>query len=195
MIHADGSIVLAGLERLGDDEFYQFCAQNDNLRIERNADGTIIIMSPESPNAGKINAYINFCLFGWNLIHNQGTAFGADTGFTLPDKSMRSPDACWVSNVKMATVSAKDMQRFSHVCPEFIVEVLSASDSIKGMETKMEQWMANGALLGWMINPKAKNVRVYRAGKPSELLQGFDRSLSGEDVLPGFELDLRKIPK
>ena len=125
-----------------------------------------------------------------------GEIFGSNTGFTLPDGSMRSPDASWVSAAKwQALTDDQRKHQFSPVCPEFVIELKSGSDSLRDLQRKMtDVWLANGTQLAFLLDADAEISYVYRAGQAApETLEGFDRELSGEDVLPGFQLDLRLV--
>lgn len=187
-------IQLAGLGVLTDEEFFHFCAANNSLKIERQRDGSIHIMSPESPYSGRVNASIQRFLYNWSETNPTGIAFGADTGFTLPDGAVFSPDACWVSHERFSSVPANELQGFPHLCPDFVIEVASPSDSVKSLKKKMVRWRENGVRLGWLIVPVKRTAYVYQESGAIEEVKGFDKALKGGEILPGFELDLSQIP-
>lgn len=177
-----------------DDELFAFCAANKELRIERDEFGQLIIMSP----AGGITGNLNFrltAIFGQWAEENSHLGYGFDsaTGFRLADKSMRSPDVSWVKKEKWNALDLEEQEKFAPVCPDFVIELRSKSDSLSELKSKMEKWMKNGCLLGWLIDPWQKKVFVYKGNGERTELVGFDKKLSGENLLPGFELDLSRL--
>lgn len=193
MLHLPLNINFARTERLSDDEFYFFCRDNADLRIERQSDGTITIMSPESASSSSTGTLILYYLVGWNLHSAMGKVFGAAAGFTLPDSSVKSADVSWISNERLQHVPKEEMHKFPKVCPDFVVEVLSPSDSIKATERKMQKWIENGAQLGWLIDPVREIVKIYAAGKDMKTQKGFNKKLVAGDLMPTFELDLKAL--
>jgi len=187
------TITLRGLERMTEDEFFHFCRQNPDLRVERSCKGEIIIMSPTGSRTGMRNSEINRQLANWNMEHRLGYVFDSSTGYKLPSGSERSPDASWVSRQKWEALSAEEQDKFAPVCPEFVIELKSPSDLLQTLQDKMEVWMSNGCQLAWLIHPERETVFIYRADGSRDELHGFDRRVSGEDVLPGFELDLSAL--
>jgi Uma2 family endonuclease len=176
-----------------DDELFAFCAANKELRIERDENGQLIIMSP----AGGITGNLNFRLTGifaqWAEQNSHlGYGFDSATGFRLRDKSMRSPDVSWVSKEKWEKLALDDQEKFAPVCPDFVIELRSKSDSISQLKSKMEKWISNGCRLGWLIDPLNKKVYIYTPTSTDEL-SGFSSKLAGGNVLPGFELDLSRL--
>ncbi|OUJ74546.1 Uma2 family endonuclease [Hymenobacter crusticola] len=194
---SEHSLVLRGpyLEKMTDDEFFDFCQQHPELRIERTANHEILIMSPTGSHSGKRNARLNGQLYNWFMTCPQlGEVFDSSTGFTLPDSSVKSPDASWVAAEKWNSLTLEQQSRYAPLCPDFIVELASDSDDVKELQKKMLDWQHNGARLAWLIAPKTETVYIYRAGQPEpEVVQGFDQELSGEDVLPGFRLRLAEL--
>ncbi|GAB2464260.1 hypothetical protein GCM10011375_16400 [Hymenobacter qilianensis] len=192
-----GAILLGGsyLERMTDDEFFDFCQQHPDLRIERTANHEIVIMSPTGSRSGKRNARLTFLLGKWCEQHSQlGEYFDSNTGFTLPDGSVLSPDASWVSAAKWNALTVEQQDKFAPVCPEFVVELKSATDSTKTLQDKMLNWLSNGAQLAWLIVPETETAYIYRPGQSDpDVVQGFDNELSGETVLPGFRLRLTEL--
>ena len=177
-------------DSMSDKEFFEFCQQNESLRIERDENKQIIIMAPTSANTGRKNSHLLVELFNWNRKKETGVCFDSSTGFTLPDGSVRSPDASWMTLEKWNNLSEKEKNEFPHVCPDFVIELKSKSDNMKFLTSKMQKWIENGCSLAWMINPENKTAFIYRKGGTIEKISGFDKNLSGEKILPGFKLDL-----
>jgi len=176
-----------------DDEFFRFCQENDLARIERTANHEIILMPPAGFESSAASGQVYFELASWQRRHRQGRVLESSVGYTLPDGAVLSPDASWVSPERLATVTAEQRQKFPPLCPEFVVEVKSASDRIKTLQAKMEQWLHNGVLLGLLIDTETETVYVYRPGQAMQVVQGFDGDISGEPVLPGFVLHLPEL--
>src|ERR1035441_9537612 len=145
-----------------DAEFMRFCAANEPLRFEREPDGEILVMTPAGNRTGKKNAYIVHVLGIWSEADGRGYYFDSSTGFTLPDGSVRSPDASWVQASRWDALSEEDKDRASPLCPDFIIELRSPSDRLTYLRAKMEQWIANGVQVGWLIDPKEKAVTINR---------------------------------
>jgi Uma2 family endonuclease len=180
------------IERMSDEEFFHFCQQNRDVKIERDADGKIIIMSPTHFLTGRRNFQILFQLGKWNEHHRLGECVDSDTGFTLKNGAVRNPDAAWISNEQLSKLSAKDLQSFPHLCPEFIVELKSKSDSLPDLKLKMKEWMANGCRLGWLVD--ADEEVIYISSEESESIHDdFDQPLSGGNVLLNFQLTLSEL--
>jgi Uma2 family endonuclease len=176
---------------LTDDEFYDFCQENDAVQMERSAHGEILIMSPTGGITGKRNKNVLYELETWNRKYQLGETFDSSTGFKLPNGATRSPDACWVEQSRWDSLSAEQQKKFPPLCPDFVVEIISESDSLPATQQKMEEWIANGARLGWLFQPDAEELFIYRPGQAAERQQGFQQTVSGEDVLPDFTFDLR----
>lgn len=177
-----------------DDVFFAFCQANDHLKLERNPDGTILFMALTGGISGENNAELNIDLGIWKR-RNGGHIYDSSTGFRLPDGSVRSPDAAWVSEEKYAQITEEDRRKHLPVTPEFIVELMSETDSLKEAQNKMISYIENGVLLGWLINPKTESVYIYRADGTISKVEGFSQALSGEQVLTGFEFDLSLLKK
>ena len=175
-----------------DDEFEQIVAFNKELRLELTAQGELIIMSPTGGETGNRNFEIYIDLGIWNRKNNLGKAFDSSTGFKLPNGATRSPDASWILLERWDALTPQQRKKYLPLCPDFAVELVSESDDVEDTRKKMREYIENGLRLGWLINPKDKQVEIYRAGKEVEVLQS-PNSLSGEDVLTGFTLDLQTI--
>ena len=189
MLHEE-DLEIAIPPHMSDAEFFRFCRDNDELRIERDAQGNIIIMPPTGFNTGTRNTKLTSKLDQWNEKSQLGLVGDSSTGYRLPNVAVRSPDASWISNERLAKTSLEEQEGFLPAAPEFAAEIRSRSDRPRILREKMEEYLANGVLLAWYIDRPGQFVEIYRAGKPVETVEGFERCLSGQDVLPGFEFDL-----
>ncbi|MEZ4825307.1 MAG: Uma2 family endonuclease [Bacteroidia bacterium] len=183
------------LDQMTDEEFFDFCQQNHDLRIERAKNLDIIIMSPTGSLTGKYSGEVFRQLANWNVISESGEVFDSSAGFTLPDQSVKSPDACWIAIDRWNALSPEDQARFAPVCPDFVVEIKSPSGSVSELKTKMNEWMENGCRLAWLIDPLNETVTIYRENTNPVVQAGFGILVSGEDILPGFSLDLSRLRK
>ncbi|MCC5634284.1 Uma2 family endonuclease [Nostoc sp. CHAB 5844] len=183
---------LPSILALTDEQFYQLCQVNRDLRIERSARGELIIMPPTGGETGNRNIEIAFQLQAWSRQNNLGIAFDSSTCFKLPNGAERSPDASWVRREKWNSLSDEQKRKFPPLCPDFVLELRSETDALKPLQEKMQEYMDNGASLGWLIDPKTKQVGIYRAGQEIEILNNPEQ-LSGENVLSGFILNLKPI--
>lgn len=177
-------------DELSDEEFFLLCAKNEAARIERDSNRQIYIIAPTGSLTGNTNIKIATQIENWNQIKNGGVTFDSSTRFTLPDDSVFSPDASWMRNDKWNNIPKKDKEKFAHACPDFIIELKSPSDNLKYLTNKMHKWIENGCSLAWLINPDDKTAFIFRKDGTVDKVKGFNNILSGEDVLPGFELDL-----
>ncbi len=178
--------------RFTDDEFWDFCRQNADLRIEMTKEGDVIIMPPTGSETGDRNAEITMQLRIWAKKDKRGKSYDSSTGFKLPNGATVSPDASWVLSERLEKFTAKQREKFLPLCPDFVLELRSASDSLKITQNKMQEYIENGARLGWLIDPKNKLVHIYRANGEIEVLEN-PQTVSGEDILVNFELDLTEI--
>ena len=174
------------------DWLFDFCRANPDLRIERLADGEVLIMSPESASSGSGNIRLGRFFDEWAEKDGTGRVFGSSAGFVLPNGAMRSPDVAWVSNERLTGVEKKHWKKFLPVCPDFVLELRSPTDRLRTLKEKMEEYIANGARLGWLIDPEAKEIHVYRPETSPEVLKD-PRTMNGEVVLPKFSLDVRRV--
>ena len=182
------------LTEMTDEQFEQFCALNDILRIERTADGEIILMPPAHSNTSNRNADITIDLGVWARTDGTGRYFESSVGFKLPNGALRSPDASWISNSRLEALTSEQRSGFFEICPDFVIELRSSSDSFTVLRAKMQEYMENGARLGWLIDPLANPKRVYIYRPQAEVHVLVDAtSVSGEPELPGFALDLSRI--
>jgi Uma2 family endonuclease len=179
-------------KRLSDDEYWAFCQANPDLRVERTAEGEIVFMPPTGGESDYRSAEVVGELRQWAKLDNSGKAFGSSVQFILPDGSGLSPDAAWVSNEGLFPLSKQERRKFLHLTPEFVAEVLSPSDNLNEAKAKMQQWIANGVQLAWLIDGDAKTVYVYRKGRPMRSRRGITE-LAGEGPVQGFVLNLTTI--
>jgi Uma2 family endonuclease len=179
-------------ENLNDDEFYELCQKNPHLKLEKNQFGTIIIMPNTGGITGKRNTKITARLSFWEE-ENGGNTFDSSTAFIFPNGATRSPDAAWVSDSQWNTLTDLEKEKFPPVSPEFIAELMSPSDRLKDAKLKMLEYIDNGVQLAWLINPSDEEVHIYRADGTISKVNGFDNVLSGEDILNGFEFDLKLL--
>jgi Uma2 family endonuclease len=178
------------LREMTDDEFFYFCQENAEFTFERDADGTITTMALTGGKTGKRNTELITDLNIWNRITKKGLAFDSSTGFRLPNGATRSPDIAWISLDKWNNLSDEQQSKFPPVCPEFLAELMSDSDSLTQAKQKMDEYIENGCQLAWLIEPRTETVRIYRADGSVSIVQGFDNKLSSESILPGFSFDL-----
>ncbi|MCL1473574.1 Uma2 family endonuclease [Argonema antarcticum] len=177
---------------LSDEQYFQMCQNNRDLKFERTAKGVLLIMPPTGGETSNRNADLTFQIQAWSRQNNLGKAFDSNGGFKLPNGADRSPDASWVSIERWNTLTPEQREKFIPLCPDFVVELRSPSDSLTELREKMQEYIANGAKLGWLIDRKNQRVEIYRQNQEVEILQN-PTTLSGEDVLPGFVLDLNPI--
>ncbi len=170
-------------------EFRKLCAANPEMKLERSPQGELIVMSPTGGETGNWNSGINGELYLWNRQGQTGKTFDSSTGFELPQGSDRSPDVAWIPIDRWNSLTPEQRRGFLPLCPDFIIELLSPSDTWKQGQLKMEEYRNNGCRLGWLIDPKGKRVAIYRPDRPVEISLA-PPTLSGEDVLVGFVLDL-----
>jgi Uma2 family endonuclease len=178
--------------RLSDDALYDLCAMNQELRIERTAEGEIIVISPTGGETGRRNGLITMALGAWAERDGTGVFFDSSTGFLLPNGAERAPDAAWVRRERWNALTPAQREKFPPLCPDFIVELRSPSDALEEQQAKMEEWAANGARLGWLIDPITRRVWVYE-GTNAPVCHDDAAKVNGDPVLPGFVLDLSRV--
>ena len=180
------------MPELSDDAFFDFCASNDEYRIERTAEGRIIIMSGTGGETGFRNSLLTSQLTTWAMADGRGRPFDSSTMFLLPNSAMRSPDAAWVSRIRLAKLTSSQKRKYLPLCPEFVVELVSPSDRLPAVSAKMLEWIENGVQLGWVLDPDEMRAYVYRIGQPVEVLDN-PAILAGEGPVDGFILDFKMI--
>lgn len=177
---------------LSDEQYFQLCQANRDLKFERTATGELVIMPPTGGETGNRNGRISQQLFNWADLDRTGIAFDSSTGFKLPNSAFRSPDAAWISLERWNTLTPSQKEQFIPLCPDFVIELLSPSDRTSVIQEKMLEYLANGVQLGWLINRKSQQVEIYRPNTEVEI-KAAPKTLSGEAVLPGFILNLEPI--
>ena len=175
-----------------EEQFVEFCAQNSELRIERTKEGALEIMPPAKGYTGNQNIEAAVQLAIWAKQDGRGVVFDSSEGFTLPNGAVRSPDVSWVLRSRLDAMTEEDRESFWRICPDFVIEIRSATDRLSTLQAKMQEYIDNGARLGWMIDPIGRRAYVYRPGVAVEVLD-MPQTLSGEPELAGFELDLGAI--
>lgn len=183
---------LNSIIQLNSEQFYQICQENPELKLERNAKGELIVMAPTGGETGKRNLTVGALLWLWNEQTQLGEVFDSSTGYILPNGANRSPDASWIEKSRWETLTPEQKEKFIPLCPDFVIELLSPTDSLRNTQEKLREYLENGCRLGWLINRKKQEVEIHRPGQSVEVLQS-PQSLSGEDVLPGFVLNLQTI--
>jgi Uma2 family endonuclease len=178
--------------KITENSFYDLCRVNPELRLERTATGALIIMPPIGGEGSRREADITTELNLWNRQTQLGVVFSPSAGFRLPNGADRSPDAAWVTTERWEALTPQQRSKFPPLAPDFVIELRSASDGLRPLQEKMQEYQANGVRLGWLINPQAQQVEIYRLGQAVEVLNA-PHTLSGEAVLPGFILDLSHL--
>ena len=178
--------------RMNDEEFFEFCQLNPALRIERTSEGDIIVMALTGGKTGRQNAKLIVALGNWAVKDGTGQVFDSSTEFILPNSAGRSPDASWIRNERWNSLTAKEQEQFPPLCPDLVVELRFRTDSLADLKSKMDEYINNGAQLGWLIDPLERKVNVYRPGAIPEVLDD-PKEVSGEPLLPGFVLDVQAL--
>ena len=174
------------------DQFFEFCQANKELRIERTAQGDCEIMAPTGGTMSWRNSGLTAQLYNWAEREGSGVVFDSSSGFILPNGAIRSPDVSWVKKSRLATLTPEQKQRFLPLCPDFVIELRSPSDNLIALQDKMQEYIENGAILGWLIDTETRQVLVFQ---PPKKLFSLEKPevLSANEVLMGFELDMQKI--
>ncbi|MBC7862050.1 MAG: Uma2 family endonuclease [Bacteroidia bacterium] len=177
---------------LSEDQLFRLCAENKKLRIERDKNKNIIIMSPTGFLTENFNSEILGELRDWNKKNKSGYVTGSSGGYYLPNGSMRAPDVAWTKKERIDKLSQKEKEKFPHICPDFVIEVRSKSDTLKQQKEKMTEWIENGCQLAWLIDLEHKTTHIYKPGAETTE-QAFTKVLNGDTVLTGFKLKLSEI--
>ncbi|BBD67376.1 hypothetical protein NIES4072_53300 [Nostoc commune NIES-4072] len=179
--------------QMTDEQFFEFCQVNRDLRIERNKFGELVIMPPTGSETGNREVNISGQLWVWSEQDGTGITFSSSTGFKLSTGAERSPDASWIKLERWNALSPEQQRKFAPICPDFVVELKSPSDNLQTLKEKMEEYMNEpGIQLGWLIDRKQRKVYIYRPGLSEECLDN-PTTVSGESVLPGFILNMSKV--
>lgn len=193
--HEPDPIVLhfgSWLQQMDNQTFFAFCQRNRDWRIERTSEGDLIIMPPTGGTTGQVNFNLTGLFFAWVRTDGTGIGFDSSTGFTLPNGAERSPDLAWVRRSRWEALTEDERTEFPPLCPDFVVEIRSPSDRLSTLQTKMREYIDNGAQLGWLFDPREKKVYVYKPNAPVEILDQ-PVTLSGDSVLPGLVLHLDEV--
>jgi Uma2 family endonuclease len=185
-------IRIPDLPSMDNDRLYTFCVYNPELKIERNHKGELLIMAPTGGETGNRNSKITKKLAIYEDKNPWGLSFDSSTGFLLPNKAIRSPDASWISHERWNALRPEERKKFVPLAPDFVIELLSESDELSFAKIKMEEWMENGVRLAWLLDPFEKTSYIYRQNQKVEIISGIV-TLKGEDVLPDFGLDLSEV--
>jgi Uma2 family endonuclease len=172
--------------------FQRICALNRDLRLERTTKGELIVTPPTGSETGEKNGRLTYSLMKWTIQDGSGKCFDSSTGFTLPNGAVRSPDASWIGLDRWNALSLEQKRTFAPICPDFVVELRSPSDDKKDLHEKMKEYISQGSRLGWLIDPLERSVEIHRRDRAVEVLNDPE-FLSGEDVLPGFTLEMKGI--
>ncbi|MFO5473613.1 MAG: Uma2 family endonuclease [Dolichospermum sp.] len=174
---------------LSDDQFYQLCQINEDWKLEQTAKGELIIMPPVGAISGNRESEFNADVVIWNRQTKLGKVFSSSTVFTLPNGGKRSPDVAWIVNERWESLNIQEKEKFAKICPDFIIELRSRTDSLSRLQEKMQEYLDSGLGLGWLIDPQNQQVEIYRQNQTVEIVS-LPTTLSGEDILPGFILEL-----
>jgi Uma2 family endonuclease len=177
---------------LTDDQLFELCQLNRDWRIEYTAQGELIVMPPTGGETSTRNAELTFQVQAWTRRDQTGVAFDSSGGFKLPNGATRSPDAAWVRRSRLVGLTREQKQKFLPLCPDFAIELRSPTDNLQATLDKMQEYLDNGAQLGWLLDPLTRRVHVYLPQRPPEILEA-PGTVSADPLLPGFVLDLRKI--
>ena len=177
---------------LTEEQFMELCQENPELRLELTAHGELVIMPPTGSESGWRSGQVFLSLGTWAKQDGTGLSFDSSTGFTLPNGAIRSPDASWIQRERWTALTKAQREKFAPICPDFVIEVRSVTDRLSDLLEKMQEYLDNGARLGWLIDPIDKRAYVYRPGQPVEILEN-PQSLSGDPVLPGFRLNVQEL--
>jgi Uma2 family endonuclease len=178
--------------RMTDEQFYELCRANPDVKFERNARGDLLIMAPTGGETGQSNANLTADFVIWNRKSQLGSVFDSSTGFKLPNGANRSPDVAWVRRDRWDALTPDQRKRFPPIAPDFVLELMSPTDTLQETQAKMREYIENGVKLGWLLNAETKRVEIYRPSEDVEILDA-PKTLSGEDVLPEFTLNLDSI--
>jgi Uma2 family endonuclease len=189
----DAVLLPAGVFQWTEDEFFCFCQANRDLRIERSAKGEIVVMSPAGGYAGYQSGEVFRQLSDWAVKDKTGLALDSSTGFRLPNGAMRAPDAAWVQLARLQALSRKEKEQFIPLCPDFVIEVASPSDTLSGLREKMNEYRSCGLRLGWLILPASTRVEIFTSSEVEVL--DSPETVTADATLPGFKLDLTSIWK
>lgn len=174
---------------LSDEQFYQLCQTNENWQLEQTAQGELLIMPPVGAISGNRESEFNADVVIWNRQSKLGKVFSSSTIFILPNGGKRSPDVAWIANERWQALTPEEQERFPPICPDFVIELRSRTDSLSQLQKKMQEYLDSGLRLGWLINPQNQQVEIYRQNQEVEIVS-LPTTLLGEDILPEFTIEL-----
>ena len=180
------------LSRLSKDDYFRFCQANELWLLELSKEGDLIVWPLQGADISRRNAKLTGLFGEWSEADGTGIGFGSCTGFTLPNGAVRAPDLSWLKKERWQALTKKEREQFAPLCPDFVVELRSYTDPLKWLQAKMEEYLENGALLGWLIDPIKRKVYIYRPHQSVECLKN-PQELSGENVLPGLMLPVTRL--
>lgn len=189
MITSESVVLNIKTVGLSDEQFYQLCQINENWRLEETAQGELLIMPPVGAISGNRESEFNADVVIWNRQTKLGKVFSSSTIFILPNGGKRSPDVAWIANERWEALTLEEQEKFAPICPDFVIELRSRTDSLSQLQEKMQEYLDSGLQLGWLINPQNQQVEIYRQHQPMEMVQ-LPTTLSGEEILPGFVLEI-----
>ncbi len=191
-VWTEPTIVRLPSRKLDDRDYFEICRLNPEMRIEQTSDGDVIIIPPTGGEGGRINSNLNFLFMGWAVKDGTGVTFDSSTEFILPNTAKRSPDLSWVKRSRWDALTKEQREQFPPLCPDFVVEIRSPSDSLKVLQEKMQEYIANGAQLGWLIDPIDRKVYIYRPNAPIQMIEN-PPTVSGDPLLRGFVLVMQQL--
>jgi Uma2 family endonuclease len=189
---AEIKINFKAISGINDEQFYQICRDNSDVKFERNAEGEILVVSPTGGETGIRNFDIIYQFGSWNNTYHLGYCFDSSTCFKLPNGANRSPDVAFIVKERWESLSSQEREIFPPIAPDFVLELMSPSDSLKDSQEKMEEYLNNGVKLGWLIDRKNRRVEIYLPGQEKQVLDNPEL-ISGGDILPNFTLNLKSI--
>lgn len=189
MMTSEAIVLNLNTVNLSDEQFYQLCKINESWRLEQTAQGELIIMPPVGGISGNREADLNADVVLWNRQTKLGKVFSSSTIFILPNGGKRSPDVAWVANSRWSALTLEQQEKFVPLCPDFVIELRSRTDSLVQLRDKMQEYLESGLKLGWLIDPQNQQVEIYHPHQKVKILQ-LPTTLLGEDILRGFTLEL-----
>lgn len=183
--------IILNLKNVGltDEQFYQLCQVNDHWQLEQTAQGELIIMPPVGAISGNRESELNGLVWLWNRQTKLGKVFSSSTVFSLPNGGKRSPDVAWITNERWNNLTSEQEEKFAPICPDFVIELRSRTDSLSQLQKKMQEYLNSGLRLGWLIDLQNQQVEIYRQNQSIEMV-ALPTTVSGEDILPEFSLEL-----
>ena len=186
-------IDFSGIVDLDDDRLYDLCVKNREIRFERTSKGELLVMLPVGSEGSSRELNLSGPFYVWNKKNKLGKVFSSSGGFILPSGAMRSPDVAFIRMERWKSLPVLQRKKFAPICPDFVAELRSESDSLSTLKEKMKEWMDNGCQLAWLIDPLEEKAYIYKANGETQTLESFKEKLFGEDILPDFVLELSEL--